>query len=89
MLGGIKSHVQGPLAGVLQSKFSNLSPLDSKVHVLSTPSITHKALSGAVEDARRGKAGSIYGSLLRYKRGEFFSKRKKILLLYKEKNLIR
>lgn len=59
MLGGVKSHVQGPLAGVLQSKFSNLSPLDSKVHVLSTPSITHKALSGAVEDARRGKAGSL------------------------------
>lgn len=39
IFGGVKSHAQGPSAGVRQSRASNLSLLDSKIHALSLPSI--------------------------------------------------
>lgn len=49
MFGEVKLHVQGPLAGVQHSTVSNLSVLDFKTHVLSTPSVMCKALLGAWE----------------------------------------
>lgn len=43
----------GPSAGVRQSRISNLSPLDPKTHMLSTPSVMCKKL-GVQREKQRG-----------------------------------